>query len=78
VDQRSAPIPAPPDVGEWASFELARSFDIWLAARGIDYLDLREGAEVDRLRSKWLGRKGGDVDRLRFEWLRMAGGPAPS
>ena len=78
MDQRSAQIPAPPDVGEWASFELARSFDTWLAARGIDYLDLGEGAEVDRLRSEWLGRKGGDVDRLRFEWLRMTGGPRPA
>ena len=75
MDERAAPIPAPPDVGEWASFELARSFDTWLAARGIDYLDLGEGAEVDRLRSEWLGRKGGEVDRLRSGWLRMTGGP---
>jgi hypothetical protein len=78
VDERAARIPAPPDVAEWASFELARSFDIWLAARGIDYLDLQERAEVDRLRSEWLGRKGGEVDRLRSEWLRMTGGPTPS
>jgi len=75
VDQRPARIPAPPDVGEWASFELARSFDTWLASRGIDYLDLREGAEVDRLRSEWLGRKGGEVDRVRSEWLRIDGPP---
>ena len=72
VEEGSARIPAPPDVGEWASFELARSFDTWLAARGIDYLDLREGAEVERLRSEWLTRDGGEVDRLRLEWLRMA------
>jgi hypothetical protein len=78
VDERPARIPAPPDVGEWVSFELVRSFDTWLAARGIDYLDLREGADVDRLRAEWLGRKGGEVDRLRSEWLRMTGSPAPS
>jgi hypothetical protein len=77
VDKRPARIPAPPNVGEWASFELVRSFDTWLAARGIDYLDLRS-AEVDRLRAEWLGRKGGEVDRLRSEWLRMTGSPAPS
>jgi len=76
VDEHSARIPAPLDVGEWAFFELARSFDTWLAARGIDYLDLREGPELDRLRSEWLDRKGGEVDRLRSEWLSMTGGPA--
>jgi hypothetical protein len=69
VDERPPRIPVPPDGGEWISFELVRSFDAWLAARGIDYLDLREGAEVDRLRAQWLGRKGGEVDRLRSEWL---------
>ena len=74
VKEGSSPILVPPDVGEWASFELARSFDNWLMARGIDYLDLGEGAELDRLRSEWLGRHGGEVDRLRFEWLRMADG----
>jgi hypothetical protein len=78
VEERAARIPAPPDVGEWAPFELVRSFDTWLAARGIDYLDLREGAEVDRLRAEWLARKGGEVDRLRSEWLRMTAGSAPS
>jgi hypothetical protein len=78
VDEQPARTPTPPDVGERISFELVRSFDTWLAARGIDYLDLREGAEVDRLRAQWLGRKGGEVDRFRSEWLRMTGRPAPS
>ena len=78
MDERAARIPAPPDVAEWAPLELARSFDTWLAARGIDYLDLREGREVDRLRSEWLGRKGGEVDRLRSEWVRMTIRPAPN
>jgi hypothetical protein len=33
VEEGPARILAPPDVGEWASFELTRSFDSWLAAR---------------------------------------------
>jgi hypothetical protein len=77
--ERAARIPAPPpDVSEWAPFELALSFDTWLAARGIDYLHLRDGREVDRLRSEWLARKGEDANRLGSEWLRTAGGPSAS
>jgi hypothetical protein len=66
----AANIPAPPDVGSWAPMELTKSFDRWLLAHGIDYLGLKEGEELDRLRSEWLRREGGELDRLRFEWLR--------
>jgi hypothetical protein len=73
VDHLAAQIPAPADVTDWASFELARSFDMWLQARGIDYFALEEGDELDRLRSEWLRRAGGELDRLRSEWLRRSG-----
>jgi hypothetical protein len=69
MDYRTDQIPAPSDVKRWAPFELARSFDTWLDARGIDYLELGEGEELDRLRFEWLRRHGGELDRLRFEWL---------
>jgi hypothetical protein len=70
-------IPAA-DISAWASFELAKSFDRWLQARGIDCLDLGEGRRLDRLRSEWLGRDGGEVDRLRSEWLRTEKDREPS
>jgi hypothetical protein len=63
MDHPAAQIPAPPDVEHSAGFELARSFDRWLRGRGIDYLDLEEGGELDRLRSAWL-RRGGDRAQL--------------
>jgi hypothetical protein len=69
MEYSAAQIPAPPDVSAWASFELTRSFDRWLQARGIDYLDLGEGHRLDRLRSEWLSRDGGEIERLRSEWL---------
>jgi hypothetical protein len=65
------PVPLPPTVADWVPFELARSYDRWLQAHGVDYLDLEEGGELERrLRAEWLHRKGGEVDRLRSEWLR--------
>jgi hypothetical protein len=77
MDDSAAQIPAPPNVKDWAPFELARSFDSWLSVRGIDYLDLGEGGELDRLRSEWLHREGGERDRLRFAWLRREAGASP-
>ena len=78
MEYSTAQIPAPPDISAWASFELAKSFDRWLQARGLDCLDLGEGDELDRLRSEWLSRDGGEVDRLRCDWLRREGDGAPS
>jgi hypothetical protein len=69
--QVGEPVPHPATVADWVPFELARSYDRWLRAHGIDYLDLEEGGELERrLRAEWLHRKGGEVDRLRSEWLR--------
>jgi hypothetical protein len=69
MDYRTDQILAPSDVKRWAPFELARSFDRWLDARGIDYLEVGEGQELECLRFEWLRRHGGELDRLRFEWL---------
>jgi hypothetical protein len=75
MEYSTAPIPAPTSQ-PGPPFELAKSFDGWLQARGLDYLDLGEGDELDGLRSEWLSRDGGEVDRLCSDWLRREGDEA--